>query len=285
MTEVIIKIVSFNESFGEFIHNINHTYIEFINNIYSNCNITDDIEYSNRYIIGSIVINLDTYKHIKFETYNTINYIKSYMYKIFPKYNTFYMLKNKEEVKMWGYDQYHTGVRNFYSIKDKLSNVKSIYHNLHASAALCVDGSVITWGHNLYGGDSDLVKEYLKDVKIIYKNSVSFAALRIDGSVITWGSSYTGGDSSNISDQLSSGSNIKCIYSTKSAFAALRFDGSVITWGNPQYGGDSSKVSDQLQSDINIIYSNDSAFVALKNDNTLITWGDENFGGTVCNTL
>ena len=83
------------------------------------------------------------------------------------------------------------------------SNIKKIYSNISAFAALRNDGSVFTWGSSERGGDSSNVSRSLSsDVVEIIPNKVSFAALKSDGSVVTWGESFWGGDSSNVSELL-----------------------------------------------------------------------------------
>ena len=80
----------------------------------------------------------------------------------------------------------------------------------HASAAhgafafiKADDGSVVTWGEPLYGGNSVMVKEALAcGVQRIYSTTAAFAALKADGSVVTWGSASVGGDSEDVEEDL-----------------------------------------------------------------------------------
>jgi hypothetical protein len=52
--------------------------------------------------------------------------------------------------------------------------------------ALEADGSVVTWEHNGYGGDSSAVQAELKQgVDHIYSTDRAFAATKTDGSVVT----------------------------------------------------------------------------------------------------
>jgi Ca2+-binding RTX toxin-like protein len=185
---------------------------------------------------------------------------------------------------------------------DGTIDVKQIFSNDYAFAALRVDGSVITWGDASSGGDSNAVTKQLDgtiDVKQIFSNGSSFAALRVDGSVITWGdaSTGTGGDSSvthvgystsldiikdySVTKQLDGTIDVTQIFSTDYAFSALRSDGSVITWGDASSGGDSSAVTKKLNGTIDVtqIFSNDYAFAALRVDGSVVTWGDAFYGG------
>ena len=71
-----------------------------------------------------------------------------------------------------------------------------------AFAAILEDGSVVTWGHEEYGGNSSAVRDQLKGVMQIQATQQAFAAILEDGSVVTWGSADFGGDSSAVRDQL-----------------------------------------------------------------------------------
>lgn len=82
------------------------------------------------------------------------------------------------------------------TVQSDLLDVKSIFSNEEAFAALKSDGSVITWGVPESGGDSSSVQNVLVDIKTIFSNPRAFAALKNDGTVITWGDDTDGGDSS-----------------------------------------------------------------------------------------
>jgi formylglycine-generating enzyme required for sulfatase activity/alpha-tubulin suppressor-like RCC1 family protein len=169
------------------------------------------------------------------------------------------------------------------------SNVKNIFSNQYAFAALKQDGSVVTWGKDQHGGNSTTVAGNLTSVTTIFSNQHAFAALKTDGSVVTWGSDYGGGKLS-VSTYIgggysfrgiegSVGSNVTAVYSTGNAFAALKKDGSVVTWGEEYSGGNSTSVASSLSSNVTAIYSNGYAFAALKKDGSVVTWGSDNVGG------
>jgi alpha-tubulin suppressor-like RCC1 family protein len=152
------------------------------------------------------------------------------------------------------------------------------YRNPQAFAALTADGSVVTWGHNSWGGDSSAVQDELVNVEQIFSNSYAFAALKTDGSVVTWGGDDSGGNSNRVDfNGVDNNLNVLQIFSTVNAFAALRDDGSVITWGSDWAGGDSSAVQEQLVN-VEQIFSNWDAFAALKADGSVVTWGDSSGG-------
>lgn len=78
--------------------------------------------------------------------------------------------------------------------------------NDYAFAALKADGSVVTWGGSLQGGNSSAVAAQLTGgVQALYSTNQAFAALKADGSIVTWGDSSYGGNSSAVAAQLSSG--------------------------------------------------------------------------------
>lgn len=152
------------------------------------------------------------------------------------------------------------------------SNVTAIYSNQFAFAALKTNGSVVTWGDTVNGGNSTIVNSLnsvvtegpsvfgslSSNVTRIYSTGGAFAALKMDGSVVTWGKISSGGNSTSVlinalngSDTQAEGqsvagllsSNVTSIYSNWGAFAALKNNGSVVTWGNTGFGGNSSAVN------------------------------------------
>ena len=81
-------------------------------------------------------------------------------------------------------------------MQDALTNVVQIQATRKAFAAIRGDGSVVTWGPALAGGDSSGVQHELQNVEQIQATVSAFAAIRQDGSVVTWGDDEAGGDSS-----------------------------------------------------------------------------------------
>ncbi|OLP97839.1 E3 ubiquitin-protein ligase HERC2 [Symbiodinium microadriaticum] len=155
-----------------------------------------------------------------------------------------------------------------------LSRVQ-IQASLGAFAAILGDGSVVTWGLAVSGGDSSAVQDQLKNVQQIQASGGAFAAILGDGSVVTWGKAVYGGDSSAVQDQLK---NVQQIQASDYAFAAILGDGSVVTWGDADRGGDSSAVQDQL-THVQQIQASDCAFAAILDDGSVVTWGKVKHGG------
>ena len=211
------------------------------------------------------------------ELYNSVSAIYSTDW-------AFAALKDDGSVVTWGPGNYGGDSSvfgwlglNIISVASELSSgVTTIYSNEYAFAALKDDGSVVTWGDAIRGGDSSSVASELSNgVSAIYSTSEAFAALKADGSVVTWGQVYTW-DSSSVASELSSG--VTTIFTTNyTSFAALKEDGSVVSWG--AYGRDSSSVASELSSGVTTIYSTEYAFAALKDDGSVVTWGLATHGG------
>ncbi len=86
------------------------------------------------------------------------------------------------------------------------AGVSQIFSNYYAFAALKEDGSVVTWGHAAFGGDSGSVATQLNSgVSQVFSTLDAFAALKEDGSVVTWGDSGRGGDSTGVAGALNAG--------------------------------------------------------------------------------
>ncbi len=207
---------------------------------------------------------------------------------IYSTLNAFAALKSNGSVVAWGrainggslnVATYPNGTWIYTSVASSLSSgVVSIYRTQAAFAAVKSDGSVVTWGHYAYGGDSSSVASSLTSGVIsISSTNTSFAALKSNGSVVTWGESLNGGNSSSVSASLASG--VVSVYSNSYSFAALKSNGSVVTWGQFGYGGDSSSVSASLASGVISVYSNSFSFAALKSDGSVVTWGYAQYGG------
>ena len=102
-----------------------------------------------------------------------------------------------------------------------------------AFAAIKGDGSVVTWGHADYGGNSDAAKSDLQGgVEHVVGNCWAFAAVKEDLSVVTWGFAQYGGNSDAVRSQLNSG--VRHVVGSDNAFAAVKEDGSVVDVGRSE---------------------------------------------------
>lgn len=218
---------------------------------------------------------------------------------IFTNSNAVAVVRNDRSVVAWGVVAPNYGGALLYydptvpttvSVEPDLNNVDTIFENPFAFAAVLDNGSVVTWGDYLNGGNSSNVI-FDSGVKSIFSTNGAFAAI-LQGSdkVVAWGDSNKGG---YLHPSLLDGNGdnkATSIVGTRQAFAALRPDGSVVTWGHEDYGG-TSKITGGGFSSINIasylngtrkikeVYSNPRAFVAVYDDNTFVTWGDRELGG------
>ncbi|NOZ90283.1 MAG: BspA family leucine-rich repeat surface protein, partial [Epsilonproteobacteria bacterium] len=174
----------------------------------------------------------------------------------------FAVLKKDKSVVGWGKGD--GDVISFEDLKDSLTDIKAIYSNSRAYAALSNSGKVITWGEKGAGGDSSIVKNELTDIKSIYSTATAFAALKNNGEVITWGDKQNGGNSSKVEDDLK---NIIAIYSTTSGFLAITKDRKVVGWGYFSGDYDFSTISN-----VKKIYTTSLGFAIEKLDGSIVTW-------------
>ena len=177
-------------------------------------------------------------------------------------------------------------------------------------AAILGDGTVVTWGDPLAGGNSENVQDQLRNVQHISATESAFAAILAGGGVVTWGDISAGGDSTVVQDRLR---NVQQISGTERAFAAILEGGSVITWGTPEYGGSCTLVpipsasffgvwwlgfplthklvtfrSGDLTTDspgtselqnVQEVHATGAAFAAILADASVVTWGNPRAGG------
>ncbi|CAK9041630.1 Putative E3 ubiquitin-protein ligase HERC1 [Durusdinium trenchii] len=121
------------------------------------------------------------------------------------------------------------------AVRAQLHDVVALQATFSAFCALKCDGTVVTWGDPVRGGDARRVQEELREVQQIQASGAAFAAIRGDGKVVTWGDAARGGDAAAVQEKLV---NVESIQASTSAFAALRSDGWVVTWGSSDCGGD-----------------------------------------------
>ena len=124
--------------------------------------------------------------------------------------------------------------------------VNAVYPNFWAMAALRRDGSVVTWGHSLTGGDSSRAFCFVKrrgnrDCCRIFL--CRFETRRVCDSL---GDCSIRRDSTSVaSSQLTS--EVKAIYSSYTFFVAVKHNGSVVAWGLESEGGRDADDMSELQ--------------------------------------
>jgi alpha-tubulin suppressor-like RCC1 family protein len=170
------------------------------------------------------------------------------------------------------------------------------------SMALKSDGTVWSWGSNLYGGLGDggttststpAQITSLSGITAISAGGWHSTALRNDGTVWTWGWNADGqlGDGSTtdrtVPFQVGGLSGVTSIKAGTYHVLALRNDGTVWAWGDNEYGqiGIGTTVTDQTTpiqvsglSGVIKIATGRFFSLALKSDGTVWTWGQNLYG-------
>ncbi len=185
-----------------------------------------------------------------------------------------------------------------------LNNVVESYAGFVHSMALKSDGTVWTWGDNIYGqlgiGESGIDAYALRPVKAynitnVMKIAAGFfhsMALKSDGTVWTWGVNQHGelGDGTTTDRttpvQVSGLNNVISIGAGGNHNMALKSDGTVWTWGDNEYGqlgnGTTTRRLTPVQvsglNNVVAIASGGKYSMALKSDGTVWTWGDNEYG-------
>ncbi|CAE7439841.1 PHYLLO [Symbiodinium sp. CCMP2592] len=164
---------------------------------------------------------------------------------------------------------------------DQLEDVRRFTHELGAFAAILVDGTVVAWGDEEFGGDCREVQAQLTNVQHLQSNGHAYAAIRRDGSVVTWGDPDFGGDSSYVQDSLKDIRQIQATCGNRSGgFAAIRADGCGVIWGGRFYSG-RPELEEGAPGDYEI-QATMGDFCAQRPDGVLVTWGGFRYGGTSC---
>jgi len=169
--------------------------------------------------------------------------------------------RRRSQILTWGVASY--GGSYSKGIKNKLEDIKQLFSNKYAFAALTEKGDVVTWGHGSYGGNMGGAQSHLKDVVTIASTETAFAALTGAGKVITWGDSGRGGNSNAVRSSIKQG--ISSIYASSGAFAAKSVDGTVYTWGNKMKGGRVTKTNDAVA-----VGASSDAFAVVKKNGEVV---------------
>jgi alpha-tubulin suppressor-like RCC1 family protein len=102
-----------------------------------------------------------------------------------------------------------------------------------AFAMLKSDGSVVTWGDKLRGGDSTTVSEQLRGgVWGLWScRGGVFVAVKDDGTVVQWGNPRIMHPLPACGPGPQQLDDVQHIYSSYTSFAAVKADGRVVAWG------------------------------------------------------
>ncbi len=199
-----------------------------------------------------------------------------------------------------------------------ITNIKNIYANANAFAALDNSGQVYIWGNAGSGGSGLITASSIRcielllnttnlpitNIKDIYLTQSSFAAVDVSGSAYIWGNGSTGGSG------LTTTGSIRCIQLLLNttnlpvrnivtiggnvfSFAATDASGSVYIWGNAGSGGSGLTTVGSIRciqlllnttnlpvTNIKNIYFTQNAFAALDNSGQVYIWGSATAGGS-----
>lgn len=180
------------------------------------------------------------------------------------------------------------------------SGVTKIVSNDEAFAALKSDGSVVTWGKIITGGNYNLTAsgvsaangDLSSGVADIYGRGMNFVALKTNGSVVTWGWTSNGGSSTvtqgnNLAANGDLTSGVEKIYYNNGAFVAKKSDGGLVSWGHNYSGGNydysiqnvdalqcvSPSCTGDLTSGVDTVFPLQDGFLATKTDGSVFFWG------------
>ena len=138
---------------------------------------------------------------------------------------------------------------------DSLRNVSKIQATVDRFAALCKDGSVVTWPHT---------KGQLLDIREIQRNELCFAAIKVDGTLVTWGKTDFALDPTRYTDPPPNLQGVRFLAAGPRAFAAVLND-RIVTWGDSCVVGDDVLVQ---AFGVKAVKSNGGAFAGLREDGT-----------------
>ncbi len=151
-------------------------------------------------------------------------------------------------------------------------------------AVLKKDGTVVTFGHAKYGGDSSTVASQLVGITKIVAGQQAFAALRSDGTVVCWGCvddiNVNTATSNNVSIGQVNLTNCSDIVANQYGFVALKKDGTAARWGAiAQWPSPASELTNLVK--IYAAYGFAGyAFAGLRNNGHVVMWGRTSVGVT-----
>ena len=225
-------------------------------------------------------------------------------------YNTA-AIKTDGTLWLWGFNDY--GGLGDNSITKKSTPVqtvlggtdwKSVAIGRYHTTAIKTDGTLWTWGYNLYGqlGDNDPDNKSTpvqvagagtswKSVAVGYFHA---SAIKTDGTLWTWGRSNYGqlGDNSKTDKSTpvqvaGAGTNWKSVSAGQVHTAAIKTDGTLWLWGFNNYGelGDNSVADKSTPVQVEGAGTNWKSIshgvyhtAAIKTDGTLWLWGRNDYG-------
>ena len=191
------------------------------------------------------------------------------------------------------------------------TNWKQVSTGGHHTAAIKTDGTLWSWGFNIYGqlGDNTVVMKSSPvqtvaggtNWKQVSTGGYHTAAIKTDGTIWTWGNNSYGhlGDNTVVMKSspvqtIAGGTNWKQVSAGVSQTVAIKTDGTLWTWGNNSYGHLGDNTLTQRSSPVQTIAGGTNwkqvacgyrHTAAIKTDGTLWSWGFNNYGALGDNTL
>ncbi|MGL4269806.1 MAG: hypothetical protein ACRCR6_08505 [Plesiomonas sp.] len=169
-------------------------------------------------------------------------------------------------------------------LAEKTANVKKLYANNGAFAAIKNDGSLITWGYGSQGANSSRQIQALHNIKEVLPfdgglhgltEQLGFFALTEDDRLLTWGETQAPAQLEPRLTQVSevlTARRFEGMSVSFSMIAVLKQDGSVVTWASPQETNGNAGQANSLRG-IQSITTAYGCFIALDHQGTPYVWG------------
>lgn len=156
------------------------------------------------------------------------------------------------------------------------NGVVKIFSSKHNPSFLATraDGSVVTWGSPVYGGDSSSV-DFSSGVKDVVFSWSNVAAVKNNGDVVSWGRDSM--FDTRLDPEKFTGKVARVDVSKNGSFVATQENGSVVAWGDPGYPMFDLTLANGPAEQIHI--NAYSAIIALRRPSgEFVTWGELNVG-------
>lgn len=170
-----------------------------------------------------------------------------------------------------------------------LENVKYYYRHNHlfAYAAILTDGSLYTWGSNMYH-HSFFPTKIMDNVASFDFGTDITSFITEDGDLYIWGENDDGtvGDGTRkaVAEPKKIMENIDSVYSGLAYTLAVSKDGELFSWGRNSHGQLGDGTTDdrftpmKILDDVVYVNMNSRIVTAITKDGSLYVWGENNYG-------